>query len=279
MKQSRNVNRKVVAASAPSTRWLRAAVTGAVALMSVPTVVHAQSAANAWSFELSPYLWASGMTGDVQAGSLPKTSTDMSFSDVLDVLDFGFMGSLEARKGRWGIFADAIYMKVSDAATVSRVGAGPLGATLSATANATLKQTTLATALMYRVSEGTSPIDVFGGLRYNKLDVEATADFTLLGLAASRSRAGDKDWVDPYFGVRFQAPISERWKFVGYGDFGGFGVGADSTYQLSAEVNYAYSKTISFRLGYRYFKVDYDKGGFLYDMKNDGLLLGASFKF
>lgn len=137
------------------------------------------------------------MKGTVQSGNLSTTSVDTSFSDIVDVLDFGLMGALEARKGRWGLYLDAIYMKVSDSATVSRTGAGPLGATLTATPNLQLKQSMLAAAVMYRASDGPSPIDVAGGLRYNKLDVEATANFVLLGFAASASRRGDKDRVDP----------------------------------------------------------------------------------
>jgi len=237
------------------------------------------TSANTWSYEFTPYLWGSAMKGDVQTNSLPKTTVDMSFADVLDVLDFGLMGAFEARKGRWGLFADAIYMKVSDSATASRTLPGPLGATLTARAEVTLKQTMFAAAVMYRAVEGRTPVDVIGGLRYNKLDVEATADFTLLGLAASLSRAGDKDWVDPYIGVRIQHPLSQRWTFVGYADVGGFGVGSDSTYQLAAGFNYEHSRTISAKVGYRYLNIDYDKSGFLYDMKTDGLYLGVGIRF
>lgn len=256
-----------------------AALPAAIALLLAGPAAHAQSNSGEWSVEITPYLWGAAMKGDTQAGSLPKTTTDMSFGDVLDILDFGLMGALEARKGRWGIFTDAMYMKVSDSATVSRVGAGPLGATLTATANVRLKQSTLAAAVMYRVNEGSSPVDVFGGARYNKIDVEATADFTLLGLSASTMRAADKDWVDPYVGVRIQMPVANRWTFVGYADVGGFGVGADSTYQLAAGLNYEYSRSTTVKFGYRHLKVDYDKGGFLYDMKNDGLFIGVGMKF
>jgi len=253
----------------------------ATALMFGAAPTSAQSgstSANTWSYEFTPYLWGAAMKGDVQAGSLPTTTTDMSFSDVLDVLDFGLMGAFEARKGRWGFFADGIYMKVSDSATVSRTGAGPFGATLTATANVTMEQTMLAAAVMYRAIEGRAPVDIIGGLRYNKLDVEATANFSLL-ILPSGTRSADKDWVDPYIGVRIQQPLSDRWTFVGYADVGGFGVGSDSTYQLAGGFNYAYSKTISAKVGYRYLNVDYDKGGFLYDMKTDGLYLGVGIRF
>ncbi len=137
----------------------------------------------------------------------------------------------------------------------------------------------LAAAVMYRAVEGRTPVDVVGGLRYNKLDVEATADFTLLGLAASRTRSGDKDWVDPYIGLRFQHPIANRWALVGYADVGGFGVGSDFTWQAALGVNYEISKSVSAKFGYRHLSVDYDKDGFLFDMKMDGLYLGLGIRF
>lgn len=276
MKHAQPTKRNVVR----RTRIATLAVAGGLLFGATPAGAQSSGSASAnWNYEFTPYLWGAGMKGTVQSGSLPATNVDMSFTDIVDVLDFGLMGAFEARKGRWGLYLDAIYMKVSDSATVSRTGAGPLGATLTATANITLKQSMLAAAAMYRVSGGPSTVDVLGGLRYNKLDVEAAADFTLLGLAASRSRSGDKDWVDPYIGVRLQHALSDRWKFEGYADVGGFGVGSDLTYQVIAGFNYTFSKSVSAKMGYRYLNADYDKGGFVYDMKMDGLYLGVGIAF
>ena len=232
-----------------------------------------------WEFELTPYLWASGMKGDVQAGPLPKVSVNMSFSDIFSILDFGAMGALEARNGRWGLLFDAIYMKVSDSATASRTGPGPIGATLTAHADLTMEQTMLAGAVAYRATEGHAPVDVIGGLRYSKIDVSATINASLFGQTGFAARSGNKDWVDPYVGVRIQHPLAERWTLVGYADVGGFGVGSDFTWQAMVGVNYAFSKTVTGKVGYRYIRVDYDKDGFKYDMATQGIIIGAGFRF
>jgi opacity protein-like surface antigen len=231
----------------------------------------------AWQYEVTPYLWVSGMKGDVRSGNLPKTSVDMSFGDIVDVLDFGLMGALEARKGRWGLLFDAVYMKVSDSATASR--AGPGGVTLTANADVKMKQSMLAGAVAYRAVEGRSPMDVIGGVRYSKIDVNANINANLFGLTGFVVRSGDKDWVDPYIGVRVQHPLTERWIFVGYADVGGFGVGSDFTWQTALGVNYEFSKTMTAKLGYRYLSVDYDRGGFAYDMKTRGVYLGVGMRF
>jgi opacity protein-like surface antigen len=236
-----------------------------------------------WQFEVTPYFWGAGMKGDVQLGSLPKISTDVSFSDILDVLDFGIMGAFEARKGRWGMLFDAIYMDLEMDGTASRTGAGPVGATATADAKLEMKQTLLAAAASYRALEGRSPVDVFGGLRYVKIEASADINASFFGPAGSTSgavsRSGDKDWVDPYIGARILYPVSDRWTLVGYGDIGGFGVGSDFTWQALAGVNYHFSKSLSGKLGYRYLSVDYDKDGFLYDMASYGLYLGVGFRF
>lgn len=251
----------------------------AAALAALAFGASAPAAAEEWQFEATPYLWASAMKGDVQAGRLPKTAVDMSFSDILDVLDFGLMGAFEARKGRWGVLFDAIYMKVSDSAEASRRGAGPLGATLTVGADAEIEQTMLAGAVAYRAVEGNAPVDLIAGLRYNKIDVDAKIDASLFGLSGTAKRSGDLDWIDPYIGVRVQYPLNERWSLVGYADAGGFGVGSDFTWQGAAGVNYEFSKTFVAKFGYRYLRVDYDKDNTLYEMRNDGLYLGAGIRF
>lgn len=232
-----------------------------------------------WQYELTPYFWAAGMKGDVKSGNLPKTSVDIDFSDIWDNLDFGAMGAFEARKERWGLLFDAIYMKISTSATSSRTGPGPIGATATAAADLTMEQTLLAAAVAYRVSDGPTATDVIGGARYSKIEADASINASLFGQTGLAARSGDKDWVDPYIGVRVQHPVADRWTVVGYADIGGFGVGSDLTWQALAGVSYDFSKTVSGKFGYRYLSVDYDKGGFLYDMDNFGLYAGIGFRF
>jgi opacity protein-like surface antigen len=204
----------------------------------------------------------------------------MGFSDVLDVMDFAAMGAFEARKDRWGFLVDAQYIKVSDAATASRVA--ETGATLTVGATAKVKQTMLAGAAFYRVAEGPVPVDVIGGLRYIDLNVDATIDASLYGPVAgvgtSVFRSGSKSWTDPYIGVRVRYPVNDRWTLDGYLDVGG--TGSDSTsYQAVVGASYQYSKTISGKFGYRYLKMDYDKSGFVYDIQTSGLYVGVGFRF
>jgi opacity protein-like surface antigen len=262
-------------------RMASALVAGMLALgagtVATPQTTAAQ--AGGWQFELTPYIWAAGMSGDVQGGALPTIGVDMSFSDILDNLDAGLMGAFEARKGRWGFLFDAIYMKLKDSGTASRTGTGPIGATATASAELEVKQTLFAAAVAYRAVEGRAPLDVIGGLRYSKIEADASINGSFFAQTGTVARSAEKDWVDPYIGVRVLQPIASHWTLVGYLDIGGFGVGSDFTWQTLLGVNYEFSKMFAGKFGYRYISVDYDKDGFVYDMANSGLYLGLGIRF
>ncbi|KAF5044823.1 hypothetical protein DSECCO2_487690 [anaerobic digester metagenome] len=226
-------------------------------------------------YSITPYLWATRMKGDIQAGRLPETTMDMKFSDILDVLDFGFMTAVEIRKGRLGFLFDGIYMNVSDSADARSANGA-----VSVSAEAEVKQTMLAFAAAWRVLEERLSVDAVGGMRYNKIDVDVDIDARLFGgPSGSVGRSGDKDWVDPYLGLRLIFPVVGGLSLVGYIDAGGFGVGSDFTWQGLAGLEYALSESFIASFGYRYLKVDYDKDGFRYDMANDGLYAGMTMAF
>ena len=239
----------------------------------------AQAQDSGWSFELTPYLWGAAMDGSVGAGQLPSIGVDMSFSDILENLDAGLMGAFEARKGRWGLLLDAIYMKLEDSGTATRTGAGPIGATASASAELQIKQTTYAAAVTYRAKEGRAPLDVVAGLRYLEVEANARIDASLFAQAGTVDAGAKKSWADPYVGLRLQQPLDERWTLVSYADIGGFGVGSDFTWQAALGVSYEFSKSITGKAGYRMIGVDYDKDAFAYDMTYSGLYFGLGIGF
>jgi opacity protein-like surface antigen len=263
------------------TRVLAVTLLATVAL--APPSSRAQTAAAApgsgWTFDFTPYIWGVAMSGDVQGGALPAINIDMSFSDILDNLDAGLLGAFEARKGRWGMLFDAIYMKLEGSGTASRTGPGPIGATATASADLEVAQTMFAAAVAYRMVEGRAPVDVIGGLRYAKIEADATINGSFYAQAGTVARSAEKDWVDPYIGVRFLQPVAEHWTLVSYLDIGGFGVGSDFTWQAIIGANYEFSKTFAVKFGYRYLGVDYDKNDFIYDMGNSGLYLGLGIRF
>lgn len=91
------------------------AVIGALAA-AAPAVSQAQSASDEWEYTATIYGWLPSMGGDLSVPTGPRgggggtASVGLSMGDVLDALNFTFMGMLTADKGRWGMGTDIIYL-------------------------------------------------------------------------------------------------------------------------------------------------------------------------
>jgi hypothetical protein len=121
---------------------------------------------------------------------------------------------------------------------------------------------------------------ILGGVRYYSLDAEA--DISVSGVPQSELD-GDKAWVDPIIGGRFEHSFSERWSVHVRADVGGFGLGSDFAWNASILGAYALSKHFRAFLGYRALDFDFADGSAAdrveYDVRLWGPLIGVSFDF
>ena len=65
------------------------------------------------------YLPSIGGTMSFPAGS-GSSGLNVDASKLLDSLDMAFMGSFEAHNGRWGMFADVLYLDVGGSGSATR---------------------------------------------------------------------------------------------------------------------------------------------------------------
>jgi opacity protein-like surface antigen len=240
--------------------------------------VFAESRPEGWNFEVTPYLFAAGLDG---SGALRGVTADidMSFSDIWDRLDQGFMALADVRKGRWMVGFDGIYIKLSDEA--ARSWNGPPGNTNTATLNVGVSEYVYQLLAGYRVHEQRVAFDVLGGVRYTRLDLSADLAITTgapLLPDGSRSAARREDWSDVVAGARVTIPIAERWSAVGYLDYGLAG-DADETYQAYAGMNWSFARNFAAKLGYRYLYQDYNRDDFRWDASTEGVFLGLGIGF
>ena len=219
-----------------------------------------------WSFTLTPYLWAVGIDGEVGLGRLPDVDIDAGFSDVWDALDFAFMGMFEARKASYGVMFDAFYARLSEDGDTSGPAFGD--------ADVEVTHQFYSFAGTLRVLDGNAPLDLLAGIRY--VHAKPAVDLNA-GLLPARSRSGSEDWLDGFVGVRAHAPLSEHWSLTFYGDIGAGG--SDFTWQALAGVHYRISERLDVQVGYRHFSMDYDEGGFLYDVAFSGPYAGIGIRF
>jgi hypothetical protein len=253
-------------ALAALTSWADAAN---IAKQAPPPPVAAPAPISNWTFQITPYLWAAGLEGDVRVGpNAPLVNVDASFGDILDHLRFAAMATVEVRYARFGVVADLMYLSLAASAT------GPFGFL-----NAQLKDKTLIATVSgaYRaVDAGSWWLDLEAGARVWAMDIDL--GFGIVPLGVSRTYSLSKSWADPIIGIRARAYLNQQFFIQGYADVGGFGVSSKSTWQLAGLAGYQHSPTVSFVAGYRYMAVDYNRSGFIWDVSMSGPVFGATFK-
>ena len=221
------------------------------------------AAQETWDFKGYIYLWGAGIGGETVTGQ----DIDVSFGDIVDNLDFGIMGSLEANRGPWSIFGDALYL------SVSKDQGAAVGPGIPASADVDVSGFVLTSGVGYDlVSDGDVRLNGFGGLRF--LDMDTTANISIAG---GLQRVNDKisNW-DAVVGLRGNVALDERWDLLYYADIGAGE--SDLTWQAALAVDYKFPNW-SLSVGYRYLSWDLDNSATLSDLSFSGPFLGAKFSF
>lgn len=230
--------------------------------------VQEASTESGWTFSVAPYFWAAGLSGDLEQFGLPAVDVDASFTDVFDHLDFALMATAEARNGPYSIFGDAIYVKLSGQ------GGTPRGILADDVELATETFAGLLAAGYAIFEDDSSRLDIVGGVRV--WSVESELSFKG-GLLDGRSRTDDATWVDGMAGFRGTYSITPEIYLTGWGLVGAGG--ADLDWDVAAAIGYRFSDTISAVAGYRALGVDYSHDGFVFDVVQQGPIIGLVVRF
>ena len=143
--------------------WLAAGVMLLASTISATATAEADS--DKWSYSADIYLWGAGIGGETATGG----DLDISFNDLLDNLDMAFMGGLSASKGKYSLFADAIYLDVSasDGLTESVPVIGPIYLDVDIDADVELEAWITTLGGTYNVVDtGKATVNLVGGARY-----------------------------------------------------------------------------------------------------------------
>lgn len=224
-----------------------------------------------WDHTLTAYMVGASLDGSTGVGDV-TADVDVSFSDILDNLDTGFMFAYRGERGPWSIGLDFSFMELEARAS----GLGPGGGTsASVESDQYIVQLDVGHALTERLG-------VYGGVRYTELDL----DVEVVGggpLGETLSRSGSESWADPVIGLRYAAPLGNRWQLVAKGDIGGFGVASDFTWQATAFAAYSFNDNAMLLLGYRHIDVDYEDGNgrdrFVWDVATSGPAAAFAWRF
>ncbi len=225
---------------------------------------NAQSGGNAhWS--VTPYIWASDTSLDFTLNGSPVGGADLSFGDILDVLDAAFQIHVEGGKGNWSAFADFTFISTADSTELPIVRI-----------DTDSEQVVLDAAAAYWPGGVGSPLNLFGGVRYTGFDDRYR--FSVAGTPVGESRS-TQDYVDALLGIRYRFDLSNRWGLLTLADVS-FG-DSEGTWQVQGLFAYTVGKRQRNHImfGYRYKQAEFKDGNLTTDFTYSGPLAGFNFRF
>ena len=265
------------------------------------SVALGQSSSDKWQFQITPYLWLPSIDGtlnySVPPGDGGGPGVSVGPTDWLSLINGGLLIGGSARKGRFSVFTDVVYLSMQnnkDGTILSVNGdvpAGPISIPVSADLTLSTRSDldglawTLAAGYTLKETE-LSLVDVFIGARFFGIDVstswDLTADITTPDetrlLEAQGSIAASSNLTDGIVGVRGHVGIgdSNKWSMPFYVDVGAGS--SDLTWQATVGLARSYGWG-SLMLVYRHLEYDEAAGSLLQDFSFSGPAFGAGFRF
>ena len=246
-----------------------------------------------WTFAVTPYLWLPNVNGTLKyappPGGTGGPEVSVGPNDYLQNLSAVLMLAGEARRDKWSLISDVIYLRfASEESSVRAVnfGGALVDTNLSGSTKSSLEGFQWMLAGGYTAVQTPSVrLDVLGGFRY--LGIEAKSEWQLTGTVAgpggaqtfpaSGSISKRTDLWDAIIGVRGRVRLGEgRWYAPYHLDVG---TGSSSiTWQGLVGIAYAFEWGDA-SLGYRHLYYDQSGDKFVQNFRFSGPSLGATFRF
>lgn len=229
-------------------------------------------AEESWEFSLTPYGWLPSIDGDMNYG---QQGLSVNPESIVKGLSWATLISGEARKGKWSVLGDVVYLRMGDSKNNSV--SLPNGSGVSIPVNADLNMKSWVVHLIggCRVLEDERvSMDVLAGLRYFYLS--STLDLSSPALPAGRSLSAAADLWNGVVGIRGEITVVDALFIPYYLDLGTGS--ADFTWQGMSGLGYKFSWG-DLLATYRYLSFDQGGGDAIEKMSFGGLAVGAKFRF
>ena len=225
------------------------------------------AADDGWDWHVVPYLWLPSITVDVDSRFSGGGDPNDSFPEALDDLDAAFLGRIEGRGDRFGVFADFLYMGLGGGEDYS-----------VASTDVDLDATVIDLALIYSPGDDRDTgFDLFGGMRYIDLEADVEIDPTN-DARPNRSVDASESFTDFLLGARYTGAMgsSGNWFF----SFGGDASWGDTegTWSANGMLHYRVGMG-SWLFGYRYLTGELEPNRNAIDINLSGPIVGFAFKF
>jgi len=171
--------------------------------------LHAQDFSDDPDWKVTAYLWTMALDGTVGIGPI-EADMDLSFSDLLEGLNYGGAVAIRRDWGRNIFVADLQYYSLSPDPVET-----PLGGSISTDLDQPLMQAYYGR----KIATSNGFFAWLAGVRYMQLDTKLTwkPGFDILD---KRTRAASPDFTDFIVGGIYSHSISDKWNLNLQGDFG-----------------------------------------------------------
>lgn len=227
---------------------------------------HGQEMDN-FGWSITPYLWATETTVDLTFRDADVGAGEISFSELLDVLDAAFMIHVEGGGGNWSAFGDLTYLKTSDSTERAAF-----------VVDSNSKQLFFDGAVAWWPGGVGSNFSLFGGLRHSGFDDRYTFRL-IINNAPVGERRSTKDYYDALVGLRYRFDLSERWALLTRADTS-FG-DSEGTLLVQANLAWTVGKRQQNRIlfGYQYKTAEFKDDDLGTDFSYQGPMAGFNFRF
>ena len=241
--------------------------------------------ADEWRFEVTPYLWSSGISSTLFYNDRYINTANLSSSNVLGNLKSGGMIAAEAHYGKWGVFGDLVSatLQTTGNSNISVKSPQLGGATVPVNVanKVTLQQNIITGAVTYSVLNNQNIyVDGLLGARGIMATATVSADLSALGLSKGFVDSKSVSTLDPIVGFKGRYRIADStWYIPFYADIGGGGGTTNMTWQGILGVGKTFEKWVDVSLAYRTLYYDMNGDGLLQKTTFKGPQLAATFKF
>jgi hypothetical protein len=223
-----------------------------------------------WQFMVEPYFWMAGIDGSTKNG----TDFSVDINDILDNLQFAFMGTVGAKTGKWSFLVDTIYMDVKGSQDTS---VGVLNRTINTSAEVEVKSWVVTPVIGYSVIDcNKGKLDIVAGARYLNVQVDVNLNLDAAYRSFAPERSGSDNIWDGIVGLKGEIALYEQLYMPLYLDIGTGN--SDITWQVAGGLGYRFS-ACDVIAGYRYLSWNFDDSSPINDMNLSGPYLGLKFIF
>ncbi|RKZ59666.1 MAG: hypothetical protein DRQ44_13460, partial [Gammaproteobacteria bacterium] len=232
-----------------------------------------------WQFDAQIYVWAVDFGGEMDING--GTSFDVPFSTMVDNLKMGFYGSFEARKEKWLIFTDVVYLNVETDHADAPEPPNIIGKNRNVRSISMNGGAVNLVGGYNLLAKGKSRLDLIAGARY--LDLGSELAFNISSPDETTTEFWSIDMgtaLDAVIGVKgkYAFAKADRWSIPYYLDIGAGD--SDFTWQALTGISYQAANWVDVALTYRHMEWDLKStDGILKNVNFSGPSFGATFHF